>query len=339
MIKIPLIDIRKGSPADLLKLHTQKAIELIEASKNTFGFISKFAALIALPIGDKISRNWLQKTQNPYLSEIDEYANILGIKGIYALNMSYEWGCTTGVYANKSNSMLVRVLDWPFPSLGENVVVAIQSGNAGDFYNVTWPGVSGVFQATAPNRFSAALNQAPMRRHKTGVVIDWILNRYIVNKQCGLPPAHLLRKVFETAKNYQEAKEMLTNEPVSIPVIYTLSGLSQEEGCVIERLENRAVVRKINEAKVSAANHFESGFNGIGRGWLPRAIDSYGRSLAANSMQYKDFDDNFNWLKPPIASSVCRVVMQADSSLGKLSVIGMSGVNKVTEVFSLTHKQ
>jgi hypothetical protein len=332
---IPIIDIRNGSPADLLKSHSDKAVRLVEASKNTFGIASRAASYVALPIGDRLSKKWLEKTNNPYLSEIEQYSKLLGIRGIYALNMCYEWGCTSGVYSSEQNTALIRVLDWPFPALGENIVVAHQTGIAGDFYNVTWPGVSGIFQATAPRRFSAALNQAPMRRYKTGIVIDWVRNRGMVHKNNGLPPAHLLRKVFETAKNYQDARKLLSEEPVSIPVIFTLSGLTANEGCVIERLEDKVSVREINKANVCAANHFESELNGIGHGWLPRAVDSHGRSRVATSLNHSDLGASFKWFKPPVANPLSRLVMQADASSGKFSVMGTDGINPVTEIFTL----
>jgi hypothetical protein len=65
-----------------------------------------------------------------------------------------------------------RLLDWGFPKLGENLVVAHQSGPAGDFHNITWPGIAGIYQAVARGRFAAAINQAPMRRHGPGLATD-----------------------------------------------------------------------------------------------------------------------------------------------------------------------
>ncbi len=101
---------------------------------------------------------------------------------------------------------LLRVLDWPFPALGKQVMVVLQKGKAGDFYNITWPGVSGVYTAMAPGRFAAALNQAPMRMHGLGYAGDWLKNRLMAGRETGLPPAHLLRQVFEQADSYETAK-------------------------------------------------------------------------------------------------------------------------------------
>ena len=202
MQTIPLIDIRINGPKQLVDQYPERAKELIDASRKTLGLFSELVSRAVLPSGDRISRDWLVKTKNPYLDEIEYYANHLDVLGIYALNICFEWGCTSAVYAKEEGPTLTRVLDWMFPKLGENIIVAHQNGSAGDFYNVTWPGVSGMFHGMAPGRFSASLNQAPMQRHRLTYIGDWIKNRKKVFKQTSLPPAHLLRKVFETAQSY-----------------------------------------------------------------------------------------------------------------------------------------
>jgi hypothetical protein len=334
MEPITFIDIRKSDNIFLLKGNRQRAIEIIDASKNIFGLISRVFSFVALPIGDFIAKKWLKKTNNPYLDEIEQYAKILGIKGVYALNISYEWGCTSGAYQSQNSVKLARVLDWPFPKLGENIVVAHQLGVGGDFYNITWPAVSGVFQAMAPNRFAAALNQAPMRRYLTGVILDWVRNRFKFYSQNSLLPAHLLRNVFEEAKDYNQAKEMLCKIPVAMPVMYTLTGVKENEGCVIERTENDFVIRELQNDRVCVANHFESKFNGL-NSWLPRAIDSSGRVCMANSLNANEVNESLDWFKEPIANTLSRLVMFADVKNNKLSVMGTDGENQVTEVFKL----
>ena len=71
------------------------------------------------------------RTHNPYLAEIDAMAEILGISGTHALNLSYEWGCTSGAFATGDSVTLLRLLDWPFPELGKHVMVIHQDGTAG----------------------------------------------------------------------------------------------------------------------------------------------------------------------------------------------------------------
>ena len=335
MKSIPFIDLRESTPGALLDAYPGNALALIRASRNAFGIASRAASTVALPIGDHFSRRWLVRTNNPYQQEIAQYAATLNTRGVYALNLCYEWGCTSGTYAQADSIALTRVLDWPFPALGEHMVVALQQGAAGDFYNVTWPGVAGLFNAMAPGRFAAALNQAPMRRFKTNMVIDWIRNRRIAQRSTGLPPAHLLRHVFETATNYAEAKEMLCHTPVAIPVIYTLSGTTPEEGCVIERLETTYAVRELQAGKICAANHFESHLNGIGRGWSLRGVDSHARSQQAAQCSAKGIANDFSWFTYPVANRYSRLVMVADAANATLKVMGTDGATPVTHLFDL----
>ena len=59
--------------------------------------------------------------------------------------------------------------------------------------------------------------------------------------------------------------------PLALPVIFALSGLEPDEGCIIERLETRAFVREIPAA---AANHWQA----AGQAGYSRGIDSEARS-------------------------------------------------------------
>lgn len=138
---IPLADIRSCGPKQLVHDYPKQAKELIIKSRKTLGMGSELISRAVLQLGDRVSRDWLIETNNPYLDEIDHYADHLNMTGVHALNICYEWGCTSGVYAKEDGPALTRVLDWPFPKLGEHIVVALQHGGAGDFYNVTWPGV------------------------------------------------------------------------------------------------------------------------------------------------------------------------------------------------------
>lgn len=259
MIKpsIPLVDLRGKTPIDLLRAYPDRAQGLIAASRRTFGVWSNMASSLALPLADRRSHRWLKATHNPYLYEIETFAGVLRTPGVYALNLSYEWGCTSGAYATGETVSLLRVLDWPFPAMGKYVMVVRQEGKAGDFYNITWPALSGMFTGMAPGRFSAAINQAPMRRHGFGLPGDWLKNRHLAGKSQGLPPAHVLRQVFEQAANYNEARKMLMETPVAMPVIFILAGAAPGQGSVIERLEHSAQVHNLAAAQsVSASNHF-----------------------------------------------------------------------------------
>lgn len=336
-IAVPFVDLRGKTPVDLLRAYPDKAHQLVIGAKRMYGILSRALSPIALPLADRRSHAWLKRTNNPYLHEIETVADVLGRSGIYTLNLSYEWGCTSGAWRTGETVSMLRVLDWPFPSLGRHVVVALQSGKAGDFYNVTWPGLSGVFTGMAPERFSAAINLAPMRMHGLGFAGDWIKNRFIANKESGLPPAHLLRQVFETAPDYDTAKQMLQLTPVAAPVIFTLAGIKPGQGCIIERLENASEIFELSASQqVCSANHFNSGFSQYGKGWRPREIDSPGRHRQGCAIPGHDLAElNFNWLNAPIINTDTRLAVLADATTRRLMVQGFEGITQVTGLFNL----
>ncbi len=115
LVNIPLVDLRGRTPSDLLRDRSDVARALIESASNTHGFVSRFGAKLLLPLADKVSRSWLERTKNPYLAEIDAMAKVLQTPGTYALNLSYEWGCTSGAFNRDGAVTLLRVLDLALP--------------------------------------------------------------------------------------------------------------------------------------------------------------------------------------------------------------------------------
>jgi hypothetical protein len=332
---IPFADIRGGTSLDLLKLFPDTARSLANAAANTFGPVSRAANAALMPLGDRASRQWLLRSDNPYCAEIDALADHLGIRGVHFLNVCFEWGCTSGVWESTGGPTLRRVLDWPFPNLGTHMVVAHQSGAAGDFFNMTWPGLCGSFQGLAPGRFAAAINQAPMRRHRAGYAGDWLKNRIAVKRESGMPPAHLLRLVLETAADFTAAKKRLSETRLAVPAIFILAGIKAGEGCIIERTENDAACRGLGGASVCVANHFETRLNRSGAGWRPRPIDSAGRAAAARALSDADFAEDFAWFQPPIANAHSRLAFAANAGTGALALMGTDGAVPATQIFRL----
>jgi hypothetical protein len=195
------------------------------------------------------------------------------------------------------------------------MVVAHQSGPAGEFFNMTWPGLCGSFQGLAPGRFAVAINQAPMRRHRAGYAGDWLRNRVAVKAGRGMPPAHLLRQVLEIAPDYAAAKKQLSETHLAVPAIFILSGTQRGNVCV--------------------ANHFETRLDGNGHGWRPRPIDSRGRVAAARALTDTDFADDFTWYQPPIANAHSRLAFNANAATGELALMGTDGAKPATHVFRL----
>lgn len=315
--EIPVVEVGGELGLETLMAERHRANQLIEAATSQV----PDAALRAL---DAVSRRWLKRWNHASLPEIDRVAEVLGRPGAYFLSVNYEWGCTCRVAPSPSgqSARLARVLDWRTPGLGEHVVGARVTAKPGSYFALTWPGYTGVLQGMAPGRFSAALNQAPMRRPIGLFAIDWAANKARVWSRPHSTPAHLLREVFETAGNFADAKARLTEAPIASPCIFVVSGTAPEECVVIERQEETAEVH--NGAGV-AANHWRAiGWQGSARGH-----DSAGRSRALSGLAPR-FDDDFEWLRPPVLNTLTRLVMVSDASLGRVLAQGFEREAPVT---------
>ena len=329
-LTIQSVDLRGHTPLELLFLYRDEANVLLDGALSLVG---RGPGHVLATATDRITRRWLEKAANPYLAEIDLMAKAIGRPGAYVLNACLEWGCTSGAWSGPDGPLLRRVLDWPFPRLGEHPVVARYSEQAGDFYAVTWPGFAGILQGMAPGRFAAAINQAPRRKHVGGFLGAWVTGRFRTSKRLALPPVHLLRQVFETAPDFASARQMLCQTPIAVPAIFTLTGTKPDEACVIERSETAYAIRELVQGRVCAANHFLSSLNETELGWKARPIDSAGRlaqavTLAADAKA-------LSWFTPPIANINSRLVLEANAATGALTVMGTNGTTPVTEIFEL----
>ncbi len=306
---IPVLDTGPAFPLETLEREPARAEALIDGA--TRGVPR--AALKAL---DAVSRRWLAKQDSVHLDEIDAIAERLGRPGAYFLSVNYEWGCTCRVAPSPdgNSARLVRVLDWITHGLGRYVIAARVAGSAGTFVTLTWPGYTGMLQGMAPGRFSAALNQAPMRPRVGNYHLDWAINRRRVWNMTHVTPAHLLREVFETATSFAEAKRMLSVRPISTPGIFSLAGLKPNETAVIERTETEA---HVHDGANTVANHWQApGWRGHARG-----LDSSGRACQMNSAP-TEFDPSFPWLTRPILNWNTRLAMVADASEGRIMARG-----------------
>jgi hypothetical protein len=324
---IPVVDTGPGFPLATLAAQEQRAHHLFDSA--TRGI--PVAALRAL---DDVSRRWMTKWDNAHLAEIDEIAARLGRPGTHFLSVNYEWACTCTAKPSPDgkSARLIRVLDWRTPGLGRNVMAARVEGAAGRYVTLTWPGYTGVIQAMAPGRFSAALNQAPMRFAFGLMPIDWLVGRAKLWKMPHPTASHTLRRVFDAAATFTEAKRMLIDAPIAAPAIFILAGLEPDETCVIERTETSA--RVFGGAAV-AANHWQPELPGAYE-WRGRhrGINSPGRALMMQDVD-ATLDPGFAWLKSPVLNHHTRLVMVADARAGRLVARGYETDGEATQPLEL----
>lgn len=321
--QIPLVEAGgQGAPA-VFDAEPERAARLLDAAERRYG-------AAAIRIADKRSRAWLVRNRNPWLAEIEAVAARVGRPGAFMLNLSFEWTCTAAVGPDPDQepggARLLRTLDWPLEGLGQNLVVARHDSAAGPYFSAAWPGFVGALTVMAPGRFAASINQPPALLTRIGPInmplaVDWFLTRRRVLRSSALPPTHLLRQVCEEARDFAEARRMLTETPVCIPVFFALCGMEPLEGCVIERLEKQAFTF---EAPACAANHWLTpGRTGrLRTKTSPERLDSLYRCMETAR--------DLEWLAEPVLNAATRLAAVANPRAGTFLVQGFEADGAVT---------
>lgn len=282
-----------------------------------------------LRIADAISRHWLRRNGSPYLSEIEVLAKGARRPGIYYLNTSYEWGCTTAARASTDgkSALLQRTLDWEVSGIGRYVVAARIANPLGTWISFTWPAFTGVIQAVAPGRFAAAINQPTLPRRLGVEALDRLITRAAIWNSKNLQPAHLLRRVFETAPDFEAALAMLQSTPITTPVIFTLAGLRPEQTATIERLPEAHITLKdafaVNEwrATLPAVRHH-------------KAFENENR-LAAIRTASATCEPDFEWVRWPILNADTRLALMANAATGEILARGYEHGAPATRTLTL----
>jgi hypothetical protein len=287
---------------------------------------------MTLPVMDAVTRRWLERSASPYVPEIAAIAAALDYPGIWFLNGCYQWGCTSVARDEDDAPWLARTLDWPFSGLGRHVEIARMRGAAGAFDNVAWPGFVGTLTASAPGRFAASINQAPLwrrTRHPWLRPYDMALNAVSTQRLRFMPPDHLLRHAFETCRSFGEARQLLEATPVARPVIYTLIGCRRGERCLIERTEQGF---ESHDEDTAAANDWLRSR----RPWEARVSSrymfsrSYEEATARSRDRRRQLADwsgtiaggTFDWVTPPVLNAFTRIAVEMCPANGVLRAIG-----------------
>jgi hypothetical protein len=344
---IPLRDVRDGGALR----HALEAREQARALRDDCLSFFPSAFRHAVPMLDATTRRWLTRSRSPYVGEIESIATTLAFPGVWFLNGSYEWGCTT--HAREADvPWLLRTLDWPFPGLGRHLEIARMAGPAGEFYSATWPGFAGVLTAMAPDRFSIAINQAPLwrrTRHRYFRLIDVAANAITTWSLRHIPPDQLLRQVFETCATFEKARATLETTPIARPVIYTLAGCAPGERCVIERTEEGFSTRTDN---TGAANDWLEPFEPwearvanellFTCDYLGARANSCNRREALAAWNGTAGQGSFAWVVPPVLNACTRIAAEMCAAKGVLRLVGyelapgFAGPQPVTQIAEVT---
>jgi hypothetical protein len=325
---IPIVDVREGGPVRHAIDGSARARALRD---DCLTWLSP-PARVLLPTLDELTRRWLRRSRSPYVADVDAIAAALGFAGIWFLNGSYQWGCTAVARDEDGAPWLARTLDWPFPSLGRRLEITRMRGGAGDFLNVTWPGYVGILTASAPGRFAAAINQAPLWRRTRKPWLrpyDLAANALRTWRTRFCPPDHLLRDVFETCRDFGEAKRRLETVPIARPVIFTLVGCARGERCVIERTEEGFASRAEDTAAANdwlrSTEPWEARMNSavlLTRSYEEAAARSRARREAIASWPQPISRAGFAWVTPPVLNPMTRLAVEMCPADGTLRAVG-----------------
>jgi hypothetical protein len=325
---VPIVDVRNGGPVRQAIEGRARALALRD---DCLSWLPAHVRML-LPALDAVTRRWLQRSHSPYDGDVEAIAAALGIAGIWFLNGSYQWGCTAVARDEDGAPWIARTLDWPFPGLGRHMEIARMRGAAGEFSSVSWPGYAGTLTAVAPGRFAAAINQAPLRRRTRKPWLrpyDLGANALRTWRIRFSPPDHLLRDVFETCRDFAQAKHRLETVPVARPVIFTLVGCRPGERCVIERTEEGFASRShetaaandwlhgdaIWEARVCASLFLTSSYE-------EAAAHSRSRREALRAWQHPYTHGGFAWVTPPVLNPFTRIAAEMCAANGTLRAVG-----------------
>jgi len=308
MDPIPFVDVREGGPIAHVRARVESAVALRDACLAPLPRWSHGA----LGVVDSFAGKWLRGSASLYREELESIVEFLGFPGAMTLNLSYLFACTTSAGPDASGRPRLRhSLDWLFHGLGKCVEVAWQSGAAGEFYNVTWPGAVGVLNAAAPGRFAAAINAAPMRRRTNGALglpYDAALNiRNALARAGDWPPDHLLRYAFETCADFEEAIALLAREPLARAALFTVAGVGPGEMAVVERTEREA---RIIRGPVTVANDWQK----PRPGWAARMGHENNVARRATLGAVGPDAPAFAWVEPPVLNRLTRLVVELSAA-------------------------
>jgi hypothetical protein len=328
LVSIPVVDVREGGPV----CHALGARDRARALRDDCVSFLPAPVRALLPVMDAVTRRWLRRSQSPYVADVEAIAAGLGFSGVWFLNGSYQWGCTSAARDEGGVPWLARTLDWPFHGLGRRLEIVRMGGAAGEFFNVAWPGFAGTLTATAPGRFAAVINQAPLWRRTRKPWLrpfDIAANALRTWPVRFCPPDHLLRNVFETCRDFAAAKRRLETVPVARPVIYTLVGCAPGERCVIERTEEGFASRT---EETSAANDWLRSAPPwearvpptvlLTRSPQEATARSRARQQALAAWPQPFARASFGWVTPPVLNLFTRLAVEMCPARGTLRALG-----------------
>ena len=166
--------------------------------------------------------------------EYEGMAKILKLQTYEVMLVNFMYEVTLLCFAvvaqnDQGEVLLARNLDFPTTLRG----VAFQ----GNFYKggkllykaMMLAGYTGTFTIMKPGKFAIALNSKAVQSPFRGVIMTFLRMTGVYN------PTALMVKTCEQAESFEEAVEILSSTPLTVPTYYLVSGTEKNQGLVITR--------------------------------------------------------------------------------------------------------
>ena len=194
-------------------------------------------------------------------AQLDPLAVLLG--NVYYDAFKLAMGCTAFALEGAEGPLHARNLDWwtEQGALRRHSCVFQWIGGRTPVEVVSWPGFIGSFSGVARGRFTLTLNAVLSSEPA----------------QITAPISLQLREVLLEARDYDEAVATLSGATLPADCLLLLTGIDNQQMCVIERTPTRAALRGPERGVIVATNDYRSLAEEEGRGGGELARTAGGR--------------------------------------------------------------
>jgi len=204
-----------------------KALSYFSSIKPLGYLMSKFSAIFLKNLGTQDSE-WVD-----YIKAVSHYAEISFSEAIM-ISITYDMACTTTIAQNTKTGQIFMGRNLDFGTYFVNAHMNFEAHYYKDgkylFKAIELAGFRGIINGIKENKFSVSLN---LRKKNISAA-----NVYRVLR--GYPtPNFYLYKVMLQAESYDEAVKLYSENEISAPVYFSISGIKNNEGVIISRDHER----------------------------------------------------------------------------------------------------
>lgn len=219
------------------------ACELVDSYVRDLGGADTFGSMASAYAAGFVSAE--------YRAELESVADRIdrSLEEVLLANLYYDAifaviGCTAFAIDTPQGPLHARNLDWwtEKNQLAKHTCEIRYHGGPTPTRVAGWPGFMGVFSGVAEGRFAITLNAVVSGE----------------TPQLATSITLLLREVFDTAKDYDEAVTRLSEGTIASDCLLLVSGTREGEMCVIERTSRRSAIRHPANGLIVVTNDYRA---------------------------------------------------------------------------------